>query len=95
MTTETMKYIRLIALAVSAIVTLLMEVCGADTTLEIIALACTFTLSALCAWKNNDFTWAAKVGTKVMHALKDGKITEDEIKGVLTAGGEPSDDSSK
>lgn len=78
-----MKYVRLIALAVSAIVTLLMEILGASAPLEIIALACTFTLAALCAWKNNDFTFAAKVGTKVTHALKDGKITEDEIKGIL------------
>lgn len=78
-----MKYIRLTALAVSAIVTLLMEILGASAPLEITALVCTFALSALCAWKNNDFTWAAKVGSKVMHALKDGKITEDEVKGIL------------
>ena len=80
---EAMKYVRLIALAVSAIVTVIMECCGASLPLELIALACTFTLSALCAWKNNDFTWAAKVGTKVMQALKDGKITEDEVKEIL------------
>ena len=80
---EAMKYVRLIALAVSAIVTIIMECCGASLPLELIALACTFTLSALCAWKNNDFTWAAKVGTKVMQALKDGKITEDEVKEIL------------
>lgn len=84
-TKDIMKYVRLIALAVSAIVTLLMEIFGASMPLEIIALACTFVLSALCAWKNNDFTWAAKVGTKVMNALKDGKITEDEVKGILGA----------
>lgn len=78
-----MKYVRLTALAVSAIVTLLMEILGASAPLEIVALVCTFALSALCAWKNNDFTWAAKIGSKVMHALKDGKITEDEIKGIL------------
>lgn len=83
MKNDVMKYVRLIALAVSAIVTLLMEILGASAPLEIIALACTFTLSALCAWKNNDFTFAAKVGSKVMHALKDGKITEDEVKGIL------------
>lgn len=78
-----MKYVRLTALAVSAIVTMIMEILGESAPLEIIALVCTFALSALCAWKNNDFTWAAKVGSKVMHALKDGKITEDEIKGIL------------
>lgn len=84
MKNDVMKYVRLISLAVSAIVTLFMEIFGASAPLEIIALACTFTLAALCAWKNNDFTWAAKAGTKVMHALKDGKITEDEIKTILT-----------
>jgi len=81
---EAMKYVRLVALAVSAIVTALMEIFGASLPLELIALACTFALSALCAWKNNDFTWAAKVGTSVMQALKDGKITEDEVKGILS-----------
>lgn len=80
---DVMKYVRLTALAVSAIVTMIMEILGASAPLEIIALVCTFALSALCAWKNNDFTWAAKIGSKVMHALKDGKITEDEIKGIL------------
>jgi hypothetical protein len=83
MKNDVTKYVRLIALAVSAIVTLLMEILGASAPLEIIALVFTFALSALCAWKNNDFTFAAKVGTKVTHALKDGKITEDEIKGIL------------
>ena len=89
MKNDVMKYVRLIALAVSAIVTLLMEILGASAPLEIIAMVCTFVLSALCAWKNNDFTWAAKVGTNVMNALKDGKITEDEVKGILGADEEP------
>lgn len=80
---EAMKYIRLAALVTSFIVTVIMEVCGATLPLEIIALSCTFVLAGLCAWKNNDFTWAAKVGTSVMQALKDGKITEDEVKGIL------------
>ena len=83
MKNDVMKYVRLVALAVSAIVTIIMECCGASVPLELIALACTFTLSALCAWKNNDFTWAAKVGTSVMLALKDGKITEDEVREIL------------
>lgn len=82
---EAMKYVRLAALVTSFIVTVIMEVCGATLPLEIIALSCTFVLAGLCAWKNNDFTWAAKVGTAVTHALKDGKITEDEVKGILSA----------
>lgn len=83
---ETMKYVRLIALAVCAVVTLLMEIYGASAPLEITALVCTFVLAAWCAWKNNDFTWAAKVGTKVMLALKDGKVTEDEVMSILSEG---------
>lgn len=83
---ETMKYVRVIALAVSFVVTILMEIFGASAPLEWIALACTFVLSAWCAWKNNDFTWAAKLGSNVMLALKDGKITEDEVKKILDAG---------
>lgn len=88
MKNDVMKYVRLTALAVSAIVTLLMECCNAPLPLEMIALACLFALSAWCAWKNNDFTWAAKVGSKVMHALKDGKVTEDEVKAILSEGAE-------
>ena len=89
---EAMKYVRLVALAVSAIVTALMEIFGASLPLGLIALACTFALSALCAWKNNDFTWAAKVGTSVMQALKDGTITEDEVKGILSTKDEDTKD---
>ena len=31
-------------------------------------------------WQNNDWTEAAKLGTKVLDALQDGKLTEDEVK---------------
>lgn len=42
-------------------------------------------VSAIIAyWENNDWTNAAKLGTEVLNALQDGKITEDEVKGWLT-----------
>lgn len=78
------KWIRLAALAVSFVTTLLMECCGVEGGAELIAIGCNIALAALCAWKNNDFTPAAKIGTKIMLALKDGKITEDEVKGLLS-----------
>ena len=43
----------------------------------------TFTITAVTWWYNNDITSAAKWGSKVMDALKDGKITEDEVKELL------------
>lgn len=77
------KWIRIAALAVSFIVAIIVEYFNGADLVEYIPMLCAFGLSALCAWKNNDFTWAAKLGTKVMLALKDGKITEDEVKGIL------------
>lgn len=77
------KWIRIAALAVSFIVAIIVEYFDGADLVEYIPMFCAFGLSALCAWKNNDFTWAAKLGTKVMLALKDGKITEDEVKGIL------------
>lgn len=43
----------------------------------------TFAITAITWWYNNDFTSAAQWGTRVLEALKDGKITEDEIKELL------------
>ena len=77
------KWIRIAALAVSFIVAIIIEYFDGADLVEYIPMFCTFALAAYCAWKNNDFTWAAKVGTKVMLALKDGKVTEDEVKGIL------------
>ena len=34
-------------------------------------------------WNNNDITAFARLGTKVLDALEDGKITEEEVKGLL------------
>lgn len=36
--------------------------------------------SAISYWENNDWTDAAKLGTDVLDALQDGKITTEEVK---------------
>ena len=52
-----------------------------------LSLGVTFVITAITWWYNNDITSAARWGSKVMDALKDGKITEDEVKELLGAGG--------
>jgi hypothetical protein len=78
------KWIRLIAMAVSIVATVVLNLIpGVDASAEWVSLIATFILAAWNAWKNNDFTAAAKAGTEVMHAIKDGKITEEEVKTIL------------
>lgn len=48
-----------------------------------LSLGVTFIITVVTWWYNNDITSAAKWGSKVMDALKDGKITEDEVKDLL------------
>lgn len=78
------KWVRLIAMAVAIVATVVLKfIPEADASLEWVSLISLFVLAAWNAWKNNDFTFAAKIGTKVMNAVKDGKITADEVKGFL------------
>jgi hypothetical protein len=71
-------------MAVSIIATIVLHILpDANASAEWASLIATFILACWNAWKNNDFTFAAKTGTKVMHAIKDGKITEDEVKEIL------------
>lgn len=78
------KYIRLIAMAASFVATIILHIVpDAAAAAEWGSLIATFLLAAWNAWKNNDFTFAAKVGTEVMHAIKDGKITGDEVEDIL------------
>lgn len=79
-----MKWIRLIAMALAIVATIVIQLLpGANASAEWVSLISVFVLAAWNAWKNNDFTFAAKIGTKVMNAIKDGKITEDEVKDFL------------
>lgn len=48
-----------------------------------VSLIVTFLITALNWWENNDFTAFAKLAGKVLDALEDGKITEDEVKKIL------------
>lgn len=50
-----------------------------------LSLGATFITTVLSWWYNNDFTSAAKWGTKVLNALADGVITEEEVKELLDA----------
>lgn len=78
------KWIRLIAMGVAIVATVVLEVIpGVNESWEWISLISAFILAAWNAWKNNDFTFAAKIGTRVMNAIKDGKITVDEVKDFL------------
>lgn len=50
---------------------------------QVITLAATIIIAVINAWKNNDITKVACLAGKVFDALKDGKITEEEIENVL------------
>ena len=48
--------------------------------LSVVVLALT---SIWTAWENNDWTFFAKLGTDVLNALEDGKLTVDEVKALI------------
>ena len=50
---------------------------------QVLSILATVATAVFTAWKNNDFTYFAQLGSGVLHALKDGKITEDEVKELL------------
>lgn len=50
---------------------------------QVVSIAVTIVTAMFTAWKNNDFTRFAKLGSGVLHALKDGKITEEEVNELL------------
>lgn len=78
------KWSRIGALIASVILSLVCQfVPDVPAVLEWESYITTFILTVWNIWKNNDFTLAAKVGTEVMHAIKDGKITIDEVKQIL------------
>ena len=55
----------------------------ADMVYQVVSAVLTVSVAAINAWKNNDFTKLAKLAGKVLDALKDGKLTEAEIRGLL------------
>lgn len=50
---------------------------------QVFSIVVTIATALFTAWKNNDFTHFAQLASSVLHALKDGKITEDEVKELL------------
>lgn len=50
---------------------------------QIVSVVFTVLVSVICAWKNNDFTKLAQLSGKVLAALKDKKIEEEEVKNLL------------
>lgn len=53
---------------------------------KIVSLVVLAATICIVGWYNNDFTKAAQFGTDVTHAIKDGKLTEDEVKALLESG---------
>lgn len=50
---------------------------------QALSIVITIATAMFTAWKNNDFTHFAQLGTGVLRALQDGKITEDEVNELL------------
>lgn len=50
---------------------------------QVASIIVTVITSIVNAWENNDWTYYAKLGTGVLDALEDGKITADEVQKLL------------
>ena len=50
---------------------------------QIASVIVTVISSLVSAWENNDWTYYAKLGTGVLDALEDGKITVEEVQELL------------
>lgn len=46
---------------------------------QIVSIIATVLTALISAWENNDWTYFAKLGTKVIDALEDGKLTTEEV----------------
>ena len=51
---------------------------------EIVSIIITIGVSLYTAWKNNSWTIAAKIGDKIMHAIKNGSLTAEKVEDFLT-----------
>lgn len=79
------KWIRIGAMVLSIVASVTLSVVPeASAAAQWASYIATFITAMWNAWKNNDFTVAAQVGTEVMNAIKDGKITVEEVKKILT-----------
>lgn len=50
---------------------------------QVISIIVTLFTAIISAWENNDWTYFASLGTGVLNALEDGKITVEEVKELL------------
>ena len=50
---------------------------------QVLSIVATIATSVWAAWENNDWTFFARLGTKVLDALEDGKITKEEVEGLF------------
>lgn len=50
---------------------------------QVLSIILTAVTAGIAAWENNDFTYFARIGTGVLDALEDGKITVEEAKKLL------------
>lgn len=72
----------------AAIINQVIAVIGASsfasaTWYQILSVVATIVVALINAWENNDWTFFARMGTKVLDALHDGKITVDEVKNLI------------
>ena len=59
---------------------------------QAITVIITLIISAITAWKNNDFTHLAQLAGSVLKALKDGKVEENEVQELLAKANENKED---
>ncbi len=73
-----------------ALLNLVLTTCGVnpipvsdEIAYEIISIAVTIGIVIWNAWKNNNFTPAARAGQKVIDAIKSGRVSADKIEMLL------------
>lgn len=77
-------WIRIGFLIISLILAILCIIFDCPEYVDMVGAVSVLASSIICAWKNNDFTKAAKIGSEIMHSIKDGKVTEEEIEKILS-----------
>lgn len=55
-----------------------------DMAYKIISISVMVVVAFWNAWKNNNFTWMAKLAQRVLDAIKSGKITAEKIEMFLS-----------
>lgn len=50
---------------------------------QIISLGATIIISAINCWYNQDITVVARIAGRILDALRDGKITEEELEAIV------------